>query len=374
MKGGLPTIKQVTRLINTIIDKRTGRTFRKIRRFPFIIFERKRFLTVRMDIINRCNLRCKMCYFALEDIRNAPLSRMSPHLFQKIANDVFPQTQHLIFSAGAEPLMSQHFPEMLTIAQHYHLPYISFFTNGMLLDKTLARQIIISGINEIHFSVDGATKATYESIRVGARFEELVANIQTLHDMKIQCNSLIPKISFQIVLMHSNIDELPASVSLAQQLHVENINASLLVPYKGLNLQDEVLCKDSEEVKQALLTAKTTAHQNNIHFGVPPGMMNDESPQKFPTKSCCQSPWTEILVNPDGSVYPCCFWYEETSMGNFIEQTFQDIWEGEAYTHLRTEILSGNLRSTCAHCPVYGKEQSHKQQETQIEFDIVRGV
>lgn len=53
-----------------------------------------RHLVIRMDTINLCNLRCKMCYYSSD--YNRRKEQMDPSLFQKIAEQVFPKTRFCI--------------------------------------------------------------------------------------------------------------------------------------------------------------------------------------------------------------------------------------------------------------------------------------
>lgn len=351
------------RPMNSFLSSSLGRRFRHVKEFPFLILDTRRFLTVRIDVINRCNLRCKMCHYSLEEFRNAPLSSMSYDLFHKIANEIFPHTQHLIFSAGAEPLMSKEYPRMIEIVKRYHLPYVSFFTNGNLLNETLARQFVKLKVNEIHFSVDGASKSTYESIRVGANFERLVANIKRLQDLKHAQNAHLPRLSFQFVMMRSNIDELPEYIEFAHILDIENINVSLLIPHEGLHLDHEILEPGSERLIYALSKARNIAEKYNIHFGFPAHLLEKSPDEPLLSKERrCTAPWTEIFIRPDGKVHPCCFW-GDPPLGDLSTQNFIDIWHGSEYEQLRQELSSGNLRATCVRCPIFGVSKERKVNE-----------
>ena len=351
-------LKSMTQAVNNLVEKRTGYRIRRIAGFPFMTFDHNRFLAVRLDVINRCNLRCKICFFSQDEVRNAPLSHMSRELFQKIAHEIFPLTRQLIFSAGAEPLMSNHFGKMLEMTRQYHIPYISFFTNGALLNETLARQFIRLPVNEIHFSVDGATKETYEAIRIGGNFDQLLANIRTLHDLKMAQNSSVPRLSFQIVVMRSNIHELSACVELAHTLGIENINVSVLIPHQGLSLEKEVLDSHSAAVRSSVLKASLLAKQHQINFVFPAHIFDADTKKQHVSQgqSQCQSPWQEIFIKSDGTAYPCCFW-GNPPMGNLVQQTFQEIWSGQSYEQLRQEILSGKLSVNCVQCPIFGIKQ-----------------
>jgi radical SAM protein with 4Fe4S-binding SPASM domain len=169
--------------------------------------------------------------------------------------------------------------------------------------------------------------------------------------------------------MRSNLPELSQYVELARQLHMGNINVSFLVPYEGLNPHDEALDKHSAHVRQQLLDAAQRARRADIHFGMPPEIDDEKSHAQASRDQQCRFPWNEILINPDGNVYPCCFWYEETSMGDLKELSFHEIWKGNAYRQLRQELTSGNFRPTCRQCPIFGQNAKKGN-----NIEIRRGV
>src|SRR5436853_7766998 len=126
-----------------------------------------RHLVIRMDTINLCNLRCKMCYYSFDYHRKK--EQMELPLFRKIANEVFPSTRFLYLSCATEPLMNKQFSEFVRLAGEYEVPFTSFCTNGQLLTEEVVNSCINANISEIIFSIDGATAETYEAIRRGGR-------------------------------------------------------------------------------------------------------------------------------------------------------------------------------------------------------------
>lgn len=80
------------------------------------------------------------------------------------------------------------------------------------------------GLLLVTVSIDGATAATYETIRRGAKFEACLRGIRVLVDAGRKYGR--PRVNLSIVAMASNIAELPAMVELCAELgaygvHVE---------------------------------------------------------------------------------------------------------------------------------------------------------
>ncbi len=323
--------------------------------FPYMVvskLSRPRFLTVRMDMINKCNLHCKMCYFSLNEVKRKPRIEMSLQLFRKIAKDVFPVASQLIISAGAEPLCSEQFPDMLAIAAQYNIPHVAFFTNGTLFNHDNISKIIDTRVNVIIISFDGATPRTYEAIRRGAKFDQVVENIRLLQEIKAKKGLSTPAIHFGVVLMNTNIKELPDLLVFAKELGIAHVTASHIVPYYELGTREESLSLHQERTNIYLNKARQTAQEIGLSFDAPPNFSGDQNNSSTPpTDSLCQWPWREILIRPDGNVHPCCYWYEDRSMGNFNSQRFKKIWYGREYTKLRQELTTHSLREMCRKCP-----------------------
>ena len=345
------------------------------RSFPFVKVSRllrERFLTVRMDVINRCNLHCKMCYFSLDEVRSKPRVEMSELVFERIAHDVFPVATQLILSAGAEPLCAAHFPEMLELAGKYQIPHIAFFTNGMLLNEQNIPRIVRAGVNVMTVSFDGATAATFEAIRRGARFGTVVDHIRLLQKTKAELGVTAPDIHFGVVLMRSNIRELPDILRLAKELGVAKVTASHLVPYQELRTAEESLTHEPELANEFLDKARATAQELGMAFDAPPNFpprgQTEARPAAPPARLECYWPWRELLIRPDGTTHPCCYWYEDTSMGDFASQRFSAIWFGAKYRRLREELTTGAYRETCAKCPGMNpiSQRADASQEVQI--------
>ncbi|MCP4402801.1 MAG: radical SAM protein [bacterium] len=346
------------------------------RSFPYLKISRllrERFLTVRIDIVNRCNLRCKMCYFSLDEVRNKPRIEMSAQLFQKIAKDLFPLASQLIVSAGAEPLCAKNFPRMLEIAAPYEIPHTAFFTNATLLNQENIPTIIRAGVNVITVSFDGATPQTFEAVRRGADFEKVVENIRLLQKIKKQLGHSTPAIHFGVVLMKSNIRELPDILRMAKELGVARVTASHLIPYTELGSKEESLNPCRELANTCLDEARNTAQELAMPFDAPPNFPKTSERQQpsspLPPKRLeCYWPWREILIRPDGSVQPCCYWYEDTSMGEFTGNRFTEIWFGPRYQRLREELTHQTFRNTCAQCPGMNPVTEKTQEASEIQI------
>ncbi|MEM8711563.1 MAG: radical SAM protein, partial [Planctomycetota bacterium] len=132
-----------------------------------------RAFNVKMDVINQCNIRCKMCHFndPAYSYVNLPKKEMTVESFARIAEEVFPYTGDLSLSASTEPLLHGNFSQLLEIVARYRVPHVMMHTNALLMTEEFAESIVRGGMNHISISIDGATPETYEEIRRGGKFD-----------------------------------------------------------------------------------------------------------------------------------------------------------------------------------------------------------
>src|ERR1035438_3593382 len=155
-------------------------TSRKLKALALNTMQRlgMRYLVVRMDTTNLCNLRCIMCEYSSDYLRKR--ADMDASLFDGIAADLFPRTRFLYLSCITEPLMNKQFAKIVRSAGAYRIPFTSFCTNGQLLTEEIVQTCIDSKVTEIVFSIDGATAETYEHIRRGAKWDRLLERLTLL--------------------------------------------------------------------------------------------------------------------------------------------------------------------------------------------------
>lgn len=324
-------------------------------------------LSVRVDITNKCNLLCKMCGYPSQ--ANAPKFDMEPWLMEKIVAQVLPYAAWATLSCQYEPFMSAHFDEILEIVAKASCP-LGMTTNATLLSERRARRILQHPtLRGLSISFDGATKETFERIRVNARWEKVIDNLTLFARLR---EELDPQreflLQFNTVLMRSSIHELPAFVVLCARFGARRIAAIRYVPIQpGV---DEGI-DDWEPYIPLLLEAKKLAHQHHIEILLPltdPRLaMPDDSPEERGANEApigrfsrfCEAPWSGVQIYPNGDVHPCLFYGEP--FGNLKEQDFLEIWNSPRYRELRRSLAKLDLHPQCARCNPHGYDNIERK-------------
>jgi len=153
---------------------------------------------------NICNLNCIMC----------PYKRMKRKK-ETIPMDLFNKAVNEAKGLGCKDVHLTQYNEPFTDKYLFErIKYIrekgmtsSMYSNGTLLDSKMRKKILENPPDLIRFSVDGAKKETFESIRVGANFEEVTSNVKKLVRERNAQGGKLPKIEVFFTILDKNKKE-----------------------------------------------------------------------------------------------------------------------------------------------------------------------
>lgn len=304
-----------------------------------------RHLVVRMDTINLCNLRCKMCYYSFDYKRKK--EQMDLPLFSKIADQIFPKTRFLYLSCATEPLMNKQFADFLRVTGEYKVPFTSFCTNGQLLTEDVVRASIEANISEIIFSIDGATAATYEAIRCGGKWDRLVSNLDLIASIKRVAGVRRPAVRMNFTCMKTNIHELPAMANFAAASGAESLHVRHLVAYgdETSSYSEEIAYRDlfNAQADEAKRIAATHGVELFLPDRIPERIAlastyeTEGSPAMRATESnpYCMLPWFQTTIDWKGDYRVCSL----HTVGNLREQSFDEIYNSPKMREIRRRML-----------------------------------
>src|SRR5579885_2789595 len=178
---------------------------------------------LQVEPVGQCNLRCQMCPipFRRDGPPYGPLAFMEFETFTRIV-DQFPGLQELQLQGLGEPMMHPRFFDMISYAVARGIR-VGTNSNLTLLNAMRAERCVLSGLSDLHASVDGATAETYERIRVRAYFDRIVDNLERLIATRRRLQSETPRVRMVVVAMRQNLHEFPDLVRLAGRLGIDSV-------------------------------------------------------------------------------------------------------------------------------------------------------
>ncbi len=256
-----------------------------------------------IESTSRCNLKCEMCPRNSFKSENGDIDL---ELFKEI-NKYVNHGITVNLAGWGEPLLHPEIDELIKIVKMKRAS-VGFTTNATLLDTETSAELINNGLDLIDFSLDGATHKTYENIRHGAKFEEVITNIRNFIKIKEKLNSKTPGTSITFVMMKKNIYELPLMVRLAKELKIDvlvakNFNVitneidieQVVFTHKLYNQHDNTFIRKRDQI---IADSLALARNLNINLVVNPIEIN--------AFNKCKLASTSLFISHKGEVAVCC--------------------------------------------------------------------
>jgi radical SAM protein with 4Fe4S-binding SPASM domain len=322
---------------------------------------------VQIEPVGQCNLRCTMCpiLYRKDGPPYGPPAFMPFESFVRLIDEL-PGTPDLHLQGLGEPMMHPRFFDMVEYAAAKGMR-VTTNTNMTLLTERRAKQCVESGLYTLHVSIDGATAATYERIRVRARWPVLMRNLELLRDARREAGSDLPHLHLVMVVMRQNLHELPDIVRLAHEWSFEEVFVQHLChdfseetlpaeyrPMRNFVHAETLVTHDPARIDRFFNEAKIAARDLGIKLRLP-GISWREHAPGTPGPERCDWPWRGAYVSYDGYAMPCCMIAtpDRLNFGNVMEKGFQRIWQSRSYEAFRGRLDSDDPPEVCRSCSIY---------------------
>ena len=278
---------------------------KKIRK-TLALYESSPGFQVALEPLNVCNLECTMCPYPSMDREK---NQMPMDLYKKIVDEIvaFGHTR-LNLTHYNEPFLDKNLFERVRYAKQKGM-LVGFFSNATVMTSEKAENALDAGVDWINFSIDGATKESFEKIRIGANFEETISNISHLIRLRRERNSTIPLIN-----IHTTI------------LSKENLESSS-------QLKELLYGADS----YTMGLADSRGNQKDYNF-MKTFTSNSNKSRLYP----CSIPWTTLTVMSNGKVCLCCRDHDgEVILGDLNKQTITEVVNSKEMLKVKKLHLEG---------------------------------
>lgn len=310
----------------------------------------------------RCNLHCEMCdmpIIAGEAIRTGK-KEFDTDAMKEIISGFRSLDVPGIGFTGGEPLLREDIYDLL--AHTRELGMITHLnTNGLLVGKREAKEIIAAGVDSVNVSLDASGPGQHDRIRGrSGAFESATAAIRALVAQRRDMGASI-RIKTVAVIDSANIDEMPKLTQLARKLGVDCIEFIPRQPFTG-NRTITPNCPTSDIGFQDLLNVTLQEIQDS-------GITIENSPAHLrlfshsfaglPSPIRCTAGFNSLALDCYGNVFPCLPWVNwGHSVGNIQDADLKRFWFAKNSRNWRMEVK--NCRKCYLNC----------QTELNLLFDI----
>jgi radical SAM protein with 4Fe4S-binding SPASM domain len=318
---------------------------------------------LQVEVTAACNLRCSMCLVRYREPLDRHDASLTLERFKSLV-DALPDLETVTLQGLGEPLMAPDLFGMIEYGAGRGLR-MGFNTNATLLTRATAERLVAAGLDWLCVSIDGATAATYESIRDGSRFAKVERNVRGLVEVMRQRGAVRPRLSLVFVAMRRNLAELPAVVRLASEwgvptLRVQNLSHSFsdtdpAGAYREIRefAEAEALWQAPSADDSAVFDeARAVATARGVALRLPDVEGEPARPANAPG---CDWPGRSAYVRQDGQVQPCCMLMggDRAILGDLATASFPAIWRGARYEAFRAALCTDRPPDVCRGCSQY---------------------
>ncbi len=258
---------------------------------------------------SHCNLRCGFCL-------NRKLGRdqkgyMDMGLFRDLVDQIAGSVHQVNLFHRGESLLHPEIGAMIRCASSAGLQ-TRIHTNGTVLDREKALELLDSGLDILSFSFDGYDKQMYEANRVNACFEKTLENMTGFLKVKRSESRSRPFVVLELMEIGGDSPET-----------MRRKRGDFLRRFEGLPLDKFVI---------------RTPHNwgGGVNMGEEPSGRLLRA-HRVP----CPLLWHALAVFWDGRVMPCCQdFFGELELGALEESAIMELWNGDRMRDLRRRMAS----------------------------------
>jgi radical SAM protein with 4Fe4S-binding SPASM domain len=338
-----------------------------------------------IQLLEECNLRCRMCYEWGETGAYHGLEKLAAldlQLVLRTVRECLPRKPAFEFFGG-EPML---YPGIWEVIREIRAGgcELAFPTNGTLLEAN-ARQLVENGPTRLWVSLDGPAEINDRQRGRGV-FKRVMRGLQALAQAKAQAGSRYPELGITYVVTPSNCD-------FVQEFFLHGIDLSLL-SCVSIELQSYATREQAERYASELdthfgvkstpcanayvrdpaifagidagqLTAQLAAvgracTERGILFHSQPRTLEADNvrnylsanwQQMIDRRTRCAVPWLAAEISARGDV-TTCHTFNDLPVGNIHEQGLLEIWRGARLKQVQS-YLRDQLFPVCTACCRY---------------------
>jgi len=307
-------------------------------------------------LIERCFMRCRICYKWKDDINSRDPKEPSLNQWENFIDSLkgLVDMPFQVNFAGGEPLMHENSLPLIKYASNKG--FITMLaSNGWLIDEDMAKRINDSGLSVVSLSLDGINKETHDYIRgTEGSYKRALKAIEFLNrycpGLKIYICALISAVNLkelkELVLWINNNDMIHgmAFQAVTQPFNTPVENEWYLNPEYSHLWPKDFTCVN--EVIDSLMDIRKNHANDKINNPISQLLAFKayfKNPNSFLKKDVtCHLDDTAINVTPTGDIF-FCFYMD--SIGNIKTDKISELWYSEKNEEARRRIK--NCKRNC---------------------------
>ncbi len=273
-----------------------------------------------LDTQNICNLACPYCPTGT-GLMKRKKTRLSFERAKRIIDEVKDYVIEIRLYNWGEPFLN---PELFQIIKYAHDQglYTFVHSNFSIKNEELIDSIIESRLDRLSVSMDGLTQETFQKYRVNGKLDVVLRNIKLLVDARKKSQSQRPFIEVGFIVFKFNEHELLQLDEMKNQLEINSF-----YPRRGF-IFDQAMIPTHPKYQ----------------------------PQLYVFEDTCHFLYSELTVEADGKISPCCTNTDEKwdvgTIEDVLKLGFSNFWNNEFYRNMRNHFSNPTHTHEilCKHC------------------------
>lgn len=320
------------------------------------------------EITHLCNLNCPYCYVG--DSRKK--DELTTQEWFNVINQI--PFYSYVTLVGGEPLLRKDFIPILEKTAKKTLGKVNVVTNGLLINDEIIDAFIRSKMILLSVSLDGYGKTHDNNRAKEGAFEKVIANLEHFNSKKGRHRK--PFVDIKTIVLENNLDDLPKVYKLCDEMNFDFLSVSFLRNHslkQNSVLRDEFGEEfyaqkypikpyfDMEHFKEVYREIEDLSKKSKVRVRFAPKFGSGGKnalgqiekffnyPEDKPVQEIykpCMSPFSNVIINPQGDVYPCL----SVKMGNVREQKIKEIFNNPKYCCFRKNLKYSKVFESCQMC------------------------
>ena len=314
----------------------------------------------------KCTANCIHCRRRKEFYHSRGDSRLTLSDFIEVIEEAGSLGATSLHLSGGEPTLYNDLPQLIEAGRKLSM-FVVLNTNGSLINREYAENLLAAGLNSVIISIHSGDKERHEKIRGRkGNYEEVLNSIKIFRELR---DTVYPNflISTQTIITKSNFLDLPSIIDLVCELQVDAHGISYL--------EGDFQCENTLNIEQIEILRSTVIpkvlHRLKEHkfrnialrfaavnlmkrlYKGDAERIKDFSQGIYIRKNGslnCRTPKGFALVLNDGSVLPCNMteYTDGPILGNIKERSLKEIVTS---TEWKNFLKTGY--KYCKNCPTH---------------------
>lgn len=326
----------------------------------------KSFMPLRyfFELTYLCNLNCPYCYVGND--RNK--DELSTEQWFKIIEQI--PFYSFVTIVGGEPLIRKDFIQILEKTAKKTLGKLNVVTNGILINDEIIEAFIRTKMMLLSVSLDGYGQNHDKNRNKEGIFDKIITNLDNLNSKKGKKGK--PMVDIKTIILENNLDDLPKLYKLCDEMNFDFLSIAFL---RNNDLKQNSILReqfteefyakkypiklyfDMEHFKEVYKEIEGMKSKVKIRFSpkfedgntlakIENFFAHDANKQIQDIYEHCKFPFSNMMINPHGDVYPCL----SLKIGNVKDKSLKEVFNMPKYCCFRKNLKASKVFESCQMC------------------------